>query len=728
MWYINFDSWVICIDTEFLVRLSFESEFYRSRYTISDIFLSRNVWLDGIIPIIESGDSESINYVRECELMKNNLLNGWKIGIQNTQNKPLNQKTYDLKTMNEVGRLEIYKDLTKGFREGKLIGWLTKANGYVPLFVRPKKINPITFVVEKWRVIRDGTQGTLRFPSLNMLTPDEEANIKLIYMRNICEYCYAFYLIWGPGFNLAKTDLSGAFRQLYLAITEPMNCGYKIDNKTILDFYDFWGTRSGSKHTQDVGQLVCRAFNILINGKQCVNDLNELIVNENITYFINKYKNSINKTDDKIKSNDISDVFKWNSVSVENWFINNNLHDLIDLIDPYFMNGPMLLSMNINTAQNSLPLYLFNRVHMSGFFDKLFELKINCRQNLIAIVNNYIDDYLLFLPPSEYLAKFICEQFSVFLDVAGLKEEPSKREGPNIELDALGFDIDSYAMELYYREDKKDKIKYLLNKALLMGYLHCTEYEKLLGKLQDVANLAWPAKAFLRRLRSKFYQLLEKYGHRDFYVIFEAWELKDLNWWLKYIDVVSSISIIDYCCPFWPTIEMHFDGATNGSRENGWKPGLGVFFQGKFIVLEVPPKYTSYFYNVHGNYEKDYAIAHFEFLAIILGLHTFRGLIDSGIQLKLVTDNKHVEGVIKNKNSTDEFLQSCLRWTCMYAVDKYITIHIDYIKSKLNKIPDAASRFDYRTLISNAERVCMVNDWALEDWSDRAEIPDVHVW
>ncbi len=105
-----------------------------------------------------------------------------------------------------MAKLAIAKELTNDLCRGKIVGWMSELNGYVPLFVRPKEIDPITGEILQWRVIRDGTFGSEEYPSINMLTGDDKARIKLFHVKELLNYCYVFYLLWGRGFYLAKTD------------------------------------------------------------------------------------------------------------------------------------------------------------------------------------------------------------------------------------------------------------------------------------------------------------------------------------------------------------------------------------------------------------------------------------------------------------------------------------------------------------------------------------------
>ena len=47
---------------------------------------------------------------------------------------------------------------------------------------------------------------------------------------------------------------------------------------------------------------------------------------------------------------------------------------------------------------------------------------------------------------------------------------------------------------------------------------------------------------------------------------------------------LQPLSIIDECEMRREDIELAFDGATNGSKEKGWIPGIGECFHGQLIM------------------------------------------------------------------------------------------------------------------------------------------------
>ena len=181
--------------------------------------------------------------------------------------------------------------------------------------------------------------------------------------------------------------------------------------------------------------------------------------------------------------------------------------------------------------------------------------------------------------------------------------------------------------------------------------------------------------------------------------------------------------------PHFPEDEICFDAATNGSRENNtWCPGIGVWYKGHWAAMQVPEQYTHVFEVREMEYAKEMAIAHFEALAIVVGLNAFKDMIGSKRKILLRTDSKHVESALMNKSSKDPFLQSCVRWICMFAIEMECRPYVRYIHTKSNGPADALSRFYTERFDALASAQCETEGWVLQTESRHCEVPDIHKW
>jgi len=319
-------------------------------------------------------------------------------------------------------------------------------------------------------------------------------------------------------------------------------------------------------------------------------------------------------------------------------------------------------------------------------------------------VDNYVDDFFWIMPPVRSLADHITASFVDCLDKVGIDEEITKREGPSTKLEVIGLEWDLINMTVRPSEDKIRTIRAALAKLLTLRWCTLEELESLIGKMTHVSMTMWPAKAFLRRLRDMLYEFLNLFGRKQTIVILPDWSLLDAEWWLDATNWIEPLSIIDEFELRREDIEIRTDGATNGSRENGWKPGIGGYMQGYYIMEEVPECFLGIFVDRERSYEKEFAIPHFEMLAIIVTLFNLKNEFRTHHRILLRCDNKMVNAIIMNKNSKDLFLAQAIRWLCMFAVKKKVRFYIQYIWTKNNVIADALSRFDEEAALKEVHR------------------------
>ena len=69
----------------------------------------------------------------------------------------------------------------------------------------------------------------------------------------------------------------------WLNPTQCQYCVYKFRDKKFMDMYDIWGSRSGSKHTQELGKVLDFFFMIKCNGKERMKKVNDALNASNIT-------------------------------------------------------------------------------------------------------------------------------------------------------------------------------------------------------------------------------------------------------------------------------------------------------------------------------------------------------------------------------------------------------------------------------------------------------------
>ena len=670
------------------------------------------IWLDIIIPFVAKW-SDFGRYPELCRRNTHYMENGWEFGDVNPNNVPLNKSVYDVDQMDREGRIAIWIDLTKDARRGRVCLWRGDIDRLCPLFVRPKKLDPITDAVIAWRVIRDGTKSTPRTASINDLTPDASAALTLVNHERIQSYVITMYLLYGPGFMMGKADLAGAFRQFYMKPLEAQKVIYRVVDRYVGDLAHIWGTRTGSRICDNHTTLGTRYLMIWINGTALLHDINAVTEKGDWQYVRRKLRFSASVQLNPHLDHGVVDIWNWTETEVREWFTSNDLTPAIQMLGP-IRRGNRLLALNENTARLWTDADTVSKLKQLQFFRKLLDLKLESDCVLKLILTQYVDDFMLFLPPDRDYAQHLFEYICSWLDKVGYEEEASKRIELSTEMEHLGITYDSTTMTMYLSDLKRRRYVKLLLRGIHRMAVTLEEYRTILGKLTYAASLVWPCKAFLRRIRTRVLEVESTSGGcSQTIVILTDWELQDWYWWIDYLRAVPKVDIIRKLMTDLPKSEIFVDGATNGSKEKGWNPGLGVFFEGRWISVQVPARYLTQYQSRHTSYVKDYAIAHFEMLAILVALHNLRDVISEYTNIMLRTDSQHVESALKSKNSSDEFLMSAVRWIIMFAIKHNIQFYCRYVNTKLNLLADDASRFALSKLLRNAKQKCAEKGWKL---------------
>ena len=704
-------------------RATFRYAAITARYTPPKLMFYAKLWITVWIPLVR-GNSDNKKYGILCKRNEYFLEHGWELGELNPDKKLLNNDSYDSSTLPLEAQWAIRNDLTDDLLNGRITQWLGNILGETPLFTRAKKLHPITDVVLKWRVIRDGSHA--RFPrvSINELTPDEVAALVLVTHDLIRRYLIIMYMLYGEGCYLGKADLKSAFRQFYWRKGETEKIIYKFENQTLGDLQHIWGTRSGSRICQDMTQVVSRTMMLLTNGPHLRVDIDKAKEEGDVSHFRNKLDYGA-KFCPKLRRPAI-DIWNWTKQDVDDWLKEVNLENVSQIMHEK-MNGRTLMFMHETRARLILSKDKVLKLKSIGFFDKLLKLKLDSHSCIRMIVEAYVDDFMFILPPDRAKAEAIFEDNCDFINENGFEEEKKKREKIDVEMEFLGIVYNTRTMQMSISAEKRDRMKRLLARGLMGGTVTTEQYESIVGKLSYAAQLMWPAKSFLRRMRDRLQQVIAQHGRRQYLIILTEWEKKDWRWWIKYMDTISHVSILQLYNPRRPTDEIFVDGATNGSRERGWNPAIGVWYKGHSISIKVPRRYQGHFRGHNDNQSKEYAIAHFEMLAIIVALHNLKPYLTPNALFTIRTDSKHAESALRAKSSRDEFLMDGVRWTTMWAVEWDARFHIDYVNTKDNTMADLLSRFEHRKFMGHANKICAQKGWKHHHIS-KPVFPDFQCW
>ncbi len=693
-----------------------------AQFRIPELMLRAALWINVWIPMIRKNpmNEEEETWMRGyVERNGKFLATGWELGDVNPEGRQLNMEVYDME--NPMEEMAIRKDLTTDLMAGRIVEWRGAVKGKLPLFVRPKKRDPVTDEVTQWRVIRDGTKGTAENPSVNDLTPDSAAAMRLISHDMLQRVMVIFHMIWGKAL-MAKTDLEAAFRQFYLKPGETEKICYDVAGRILGDLMNVWGTRTGSRICQDFTAMVSRAYMLWENGRHLREDINA-IQEADAAYFRRKIAATFEAAED---DEDYENVWKWTKEDVRSWIKMIGLDPEEEALRNIENGRELVLSHEENMKQKHDEATV-GRLRERGFFEELAALKTESKCCITVFVVAYVDDFILIFPPVQDFAERAFKRFTDFLAFNGLMEKAEKRSKVSGQMEAIGVHYDTERMVMDITPTRREKIKRRLYQGLFRESISREDYESLIGQLTYVGQMAWPGLAFVRRMRRRVMEVIRRKGRGDDLIHLEDWEMRDWRWWMMYLDTVTEVDIIERWHSGMIDDCIYVDGATNGSREKRWKPGIGVWWRGHYISKPVPDRLCASFQLRPGAPKKEFAIPHFEMLSIVVAFHNLEQYLTKHRRIVLMTDNTNCEDAIKNKGADDDFLCDAVKWLMMFAVRMDLRIHVRYVNTKKNTEADLLSRFEKRKFRRRVQAECLEQGWVLHEIRV-VEYPDIHCW
>ncbi len=308
--------------------------------------------------------------------------------------------------------------------------------------------------------------------------------------------------------------------------------------------------------------------------------------------------------------------------------------------------------------------------------------------------------------------QWVLDKFHEFLELCGIEESRHKATKLSHEEILCGLHYRSTDLTVAPTVEKR----YKCITGLIIIVIHQSMYfkpaESLLGTITWIASTCYPMVAFLRRLRRPLIAHRKMYGEQNTMIHWDNEDVKDcklLIEWLYHMKRVSMLEIANVIKR--KRIMLYTDGATNGAKPN-WNPGLGAYCQGEWFSVRVPKKWNDeYIQYLNENKQKyiskETNIAHFEALAIVTALNTFKHLWTEDSLIDIRCDNKTCCSDFANKNSDDILRMDCVRWLIhnfKATKVKNIRIEINYIHTKRNYLSDACSRFNHRLFIEKCKQ------------------------
>ena len=307
----------------------------------------------------------------------------------------------------------------------------------------------------------------------------------------------------------------------------------------------------------------------------------------------------------------------------------------------------------------------------SAFLFDLFAKALNwiMLQKFQDIIH-YLDDFFgIFADPrvaDDFNKCFneVCQDLGVTVNI--------KKDLSGTLVDFLGIELDTIQMQARLPQEKLDKAKALVKKALRKPTLSYHELETLVGFLSFATKVVVPGRAFLRRL---FNKLSEANGT----MIHVNQEVKaDLSWWSHFLPKWNGIGIIHITRP----------------RFCLWTDASGEYGIGAYILKEGQTPYTISCEQVLSErFTTRLRPKHInvkEMTAILHALQKWLSLI-KGSHLILRSDNFAVAKGVK-KSSIRGNAMHALRAIAMLTALNDFEIESHWISTRHNSIADLLSR------------------------------------
>ena len=279
---------------------------------------------------------------------------------------------------------------------------------------------------------------------------------------------------------------------------------------------------------------------------------------------------------------------------------------------------------------------------------------------------NYLDDF-----GSAELRDTAMSSFNAMSSIMrniGAQEAEEKAVFPCTRMEFLGNTIDSQKMTLEVSDDRKTELMSLIDKWLVKDRFTIKQLQSLIGKLSFVTNCVRAGRVFLSRLLQT---LQENSDHAI--VGMDTEILKDLRWWYNYLPRFNGISLL------WLQDSEYVDQwlASDSSLI-----GAGAIHGKEYFHYKFPEFVLTITQN----------IVQRELLAVVIAIKLWAKDLH-GRMIRFSTDNQNALFAINKGRTRDPFMLCCIRELAWVCAEHQIMIKACYVNTKLNKIPDALSRW-----------------------------------
>ena len=281
-------------------------------------------------------------------------------------------------------------------------------------------------------------------------------------------------------------------------------------------------------------------------------------------------------------------------------------------------------------------------------------------------VINYFDDFAG--AETRELAFEAFEMLGVVIKDCGLEESLDKAAAPSCRMSFLGVWFNSEEMTLEVTPDRILEIKTLLVEWLSKDLVSQKEVQSLVGKLNFIAACVKPGRVFISRILN----FLREFKDSTMMLALDIEFYKDLEWWLKFLELYNGISILSL--EDWSDPDSFF-------ASDACLVGCGGICGDQYFHCSYPPFISILALHINA----------LELLTVIVCLKKWA---KKGKKICIFCDNLVSVQVINSGKTRSKFLQACLRELCFVCAIVECEIKAFHLAGEDNRLSDLLSRWN----------------------------------
>ena len=291
-------------------------------------------------------------------------------------------------------------------------------------------------------------------------------------------------------------------------------------------------------------------------------------------------------------------------------------------------------------------------------------------------LKHYLDDFLPIFPPSTsfVLANQAIDWIQALGNQLGLCFQDEKTLRPSTQVEFLGLDLDTIAMEARLPDDKLLYLRDTLLEWLDRRSCSLLDLQQLVGYLQFCSQVIPHSRAFLRRLINFSCSFTSPYTTRHI----PNYVRSEIRWWHTYAFLWNGVHLI----------AQHHDSVHVFTDASG-KKGLGGIFGTEWFSSRVPRRFRER----DIQFKELYAVLQ----AILRWGHKW---VDKHVVFHI--DNQVDVRALENDTNRSPHVMTVLRMIVMLAAQLKFSYSSSWLSSSANALADCASRFMYTSLFSLA--------------------------